>query len=184
MANIGYVRVSTSDQDTALQFDALEQVSCEKIFEDQAYGGKSERPGLLKCLAYLRENDTLVVWRLDRLGRSLKDLIRQINELEEQGIGFRPLTESIDTTTSEGKLVFHIFGAMAEFERKLISERTKAGLEAARKRGRKGWRKRKLSDQQVEAMKNMYEGKEHSLAEIGEMFGVSKGTVYAWVKRK
>ncbi len=131
---------------------------------------------------FLREGDTLIVWRLDRLGRSLKDLIAKITELEERGIGFRSLTESIDTTTAGGKLVFHIFGAMAEFERNLISERTKAGLEAARKRGRKGGRKRKLSDEQVEAMKKLYESKEHSLQEIGDMFGVSKGTVYTWVK--
>ena len=109
-----------------------------------------------KCLEYLRPGDTLVVWRLDRLGRSLKDLIHQINTLEESGIGFRSITESIDTTTAGGKLVFHIFGAMAEFERNLISERTKAGLEAARKRGRKGGRKRVVKDEQVKMMKKMY----------------------------
>jgi len=137
----------------------------------------------LQCLEYLREGDTLVVWRLDRLGRSLKDLISQVTSLEDRGVGFRSITESIDTTTSGGKLVFHIFGAMAEFERNLISERTKAGLEAARKRGRGAGRKRKLSDSQVEAMKKLYDGKEHSLKEIGEMFEVCKATVYKWVKK-
>jgi len=182
MANIGYVRVSTSEQDTTLQRDALEQIECEKIFEDQISGTVEDRAGLSKCLEYLREGDTLVVWRLDRLGRSLKDLISQVTHLEERGVGFRSITESIDTTTSGGKLVFHIFGAMAEFERNLISERTKAGLEVARKRGRVGGRKRKLSDDQVEAMKKLYDGKEHSLQEIGDIFGVSKGTVYKWVK--
>ncbi len=181
MANIGYVRISTSEQDTTLQRDALEGI-CEKVFEDQVSGTKSERPGLSSCLEYLRDGDTLVVWRLDRLGRSLKDLISQVTSLEERGVGFRSITESIDTTTSGGKLVFHIFGAMAEFERNLISERTKAGLEASRKRGRVGGRKRKLSDDQVEAMKKLYDSKEHSLKEIGDMFGVSKGTVYKWVK--
>ncbi len=182
MANIGYVRVSTSEQDTILQRDALDDVGCIKVFEDVASGAKAERLGLVQCMDYLREGDTLIVWRLDRLGRSLKDLIAQITELEERGIGFRSITESIDTTTAGGKLVFHIFGAMAEFERNLISERTKAGLAAARKRGRKGGRKRKLTDEQVAAMKKLYESKEHSLQVIGDMFSVSKGTVYKWIK--
>jgi DNA invertase Pin-like site-specific DNA recombinase len=183
MANIGYMRISTSDQDMRMQRDALEEVRCDKIFEDISSGAQAERLGLVQCMEYLREGDTLIVWRLDRLGRSLKDLIAKVSELEERKIGFRSITESIDTTTAGGKLVFHIFGAMAEFERNLISERTKAGLEAARKRGRKGGRKRKLTDRQVEAMKKLYDGKEHSLQEIGDMFGVSKGTVYKWVKR-
>ncbi len=138
MAEIGYVRVSTNEQDTALQRDAL--VNCAKIFEDRISGAERNRPGLEECLAYLRSGDTLVVWRLDRLGRSLRDLIDQVQELETRSVGFRSITEQIDTTSSGGKLVFHIFGAMAEFERNLISERTKAGLEAARKRGRKGGR--------------------------------------------
>ncbi len=182
MANIGYVRVSTNDQETNLQMDALKATQCRKVFTDIASGAKTDRPGLQECMEYLREGDTLVVWRLDRLGRSLKDLIQKITELENDGIGFRSITESIDTTTAGGKLVFHIFGAMAEFERNLISERTKAGLEAARKRGRVGGRKRKLTDEQVVAMKRLYESKKHSLQEIGSMFGVSKGTVYKWVK--
>lgn len=180
MADIGYVRVSTSEQDTALQRDAL--VGCAKIFEDTVSGAKRDRPGLDGCLSYLREGDTLCVWRLDRLGRSLKDLIERVTELEARGVGFRSVTEQIDTTSSGGKLVFHIFGAMAEFERNLISERTKAGLAAARKRGRVGGRKPKLTEQQKEAVRELYRKKELSLREIGEMFGVSKGTVYSVVR--
>jgi DNA invertase Pin-like site-specific DNA recombinase len=182
MSKIGYARISTTDQELHLQNDELEKVGCKKIFKDTISGAKSEREGLTDCLNYLREGDTLVVWKLDRLGRSLKDLIAQITKLEELGVGFYSITENIDTTTAGGKLVFHIFGAMAEFERNLISERTKAGLEAARKRGRKGGRRRKLTDDQVEAMKKIYNEKEKSLQEIGEIFGVSKGTVYKWVK--
>jgi len=181
MAEIGYVRVSTNEQDTALQRDAL--VKCEKIFEDRISGTKADRAGLTECLAYLRPGDTLVVWRLDRLGRSLRDLIDRIAELDARGVGFRSITEQIDTTSSGGKLVFHIFGAMAEFERNLISERTKAGLEAARKRGRKGGRKPKLTDDQREAVRVLYAQKEKSLADIGKMFGVSKGTIYGAIKR-
>ncbi len=182
MSNIGYMRISTNDQDTALQRDALENLGCSKIFEDTSSGAKAERPGLTKCLEFLREGDTLVVWRLDRLGRSLKDLIKQINDLENRGVGFHSITENIDTTTAGGKLVFHIFGAMAEFERNLISERTKAGLAAARKRGRKGGRKPSVTPEQAKAMQKLWDSKEHSLQEIGEMFSVSKWTVRNWVK--
>jgi DNA invertase Pin-like site-specific DNA recombinase len=163
MAKIGYARVSTTDQELHLQNDELEKAGCSKIFKDTVSGAKSEREGLSECFNYLRAGDTLVVWKLDRLGRSLKDLIAQITKLEVLGAGFYSITENIDTTTAGGKLVFHIFGAMAEFERNLISERTKAGLEAARKRGRKGGRKRKLTDSQVEAMKKIYNEKEKSL---------------------
>ncbi len=147
-------------------------------------GAERNRPGLEECLAYLREGDTLVVWRLDRLGRSLRDLLDRVQELETRNVGFRSITEAIDTTSSGGKLVFHIFGAMAEFERNLISERTKAGLEAARKRGRKGGRKPKLTDDQREAVKVLYAQKKKSLAEIGEMFSVSKWTIHTVVKTK
>jgi len=182
MAEIGYVRVSTNEQDTALQRDAL--AKCAKIFEDVISGAERNRPGLEECLAYLRSGDTLVVWRLVRLGRSLRDLIDRIAELEARGVGFRSITENIDTTSSGGKLVFHIFGAMAEFERNLISERTKAGLEAARKRGRKGGRKPKVSAKQIETMKKLYAEKTLSLAEIAEQFGVVKGTVHRYVKAK
>ena len=141
MALIGYARVSTAEQDTALQTDALNKAGCDRIFEDTISGVKADRPGLAAALAYLREGDALVVWRLDRLGRSLPHLIDTISALEARGVGFRSLTESIDTTTSGGRLIFHVFGALGQFERDLIRERTKAGLSAAAARGRKGGRK-------------------------------------------
>ena len=134
---IGYARVSTHDQTLALQQDALTKAGCNKIFTDKASGAKTERKGLDEALNYVRKGDTLVVWRLDRLGRSLPHLITTMTALEERGIGFKSLTENIDTTTSGGKLIFHIFGALAEFERNLIRERTQAGLTAARARGKK-----------------------------------------------
>ena len=141
MALIGYARVSTVEQDTALQTDALRKAGCERVFEDTASGAKSDRPGLAATLAYLRDGDVLAVWRLDRLGRSLPHLIETIGALEARGVGFRSLTESIDTTTPGGRLIFHVFGALGQFERDLIRERTKAGLCAAAARGRKGGRK-------------------------------------------
>ena len=141
MALIGYARVSTAEQDTALQTDALRKAGCERVFEDTASGAKSDRLGVAAALAYLRDGDVLVVWRLDRLGRSLPHLIETIGALEARGVGFRSLTESIDTTTPGGRLIFHVFGALGQFERDLIRERTKAGLSAAAARGRKGGRK-------------------------------------------
>src|SRR5436190_14072246 len=137
---IGYARVSTQDQTLDLQTDALNNAGCEKIFKDTTGGAKSERPGLQEAMNHLRAGDTLVVWRLDRLGRTLKHLIATITDLNEQGIGFKSLQEQMDTTTSGGKLIFHIFGALAEFEREVIRERTRAGLQAARARGRFGGR--------------------------------------------
>src|SRR5919201_955449 len=142
--NIGYARVSTQDQTLDLQKDALTKAGCERLFSDTASGASTERKGLEQALGQLREGDTLVVWRLDRLGRSLPHLIETVTALEQRGIGFRSLTESIDTTTSGGKLIFHIFGALAEFERNLIRERTLAGLAAARARGRSGGRPKVL----------------------------------------
>lgn len=141
MALIGYARVSTTEQDTALQTDALNKAGCDRIFEDTISGVKADRPGLASALTYVRKGDALVVWRLDRLGRSLPHLIETISALEARGVGFRSLTESIDTTTSGGRLIFHVFGALGQFERDLIRERTKAGLSAAAARGRKGGRK-------------------------------------------
>lgn len=141
MALIGYARVSTAEQDTALQTDALRNAGCEWVFEDTASGAKADRPGLADALAYLRDGDVLVVWRLDRLGRSLPHLIETVGKLEARGVGFRSLTENIDTTTPGGRLIFHVFGALGQFERDLIRERTKAGLTAAAARGRKGGRK-------------------------------------------
>jgi DNA invertase Pin-like site-specific DNA recombinase len=142
---IGYARVSTQDQTLALQQDALEKIGCAKIFTDTASGAKQERKGLDDALNYVREGDTLVVWRLDRFGRSLKDLIERITHLNNRQIGLKSLTENIDTATSGGKLVFHLFGALAEFERDIIRERTQAGLTAARARGRKGGRPKALT---------------------------------------
>ena len=135
---VGYARVSTAGQDFTLQKDALRQAGCQRLFEDVASGVKAARPGLAEALDYMRGGDTLVVWRLDRLGRSLSHLIEVVRELDDDGIGFRSLREHVDTTTTGGKLVFHVFGALAEFERELIRERTSAGLKAARARGRVG----------------------------------------------
>src|ERR1700674_49036 len=134
----GYARISTDDQTLALQEDALQKAGCERLCKDIASGAKAERPGLAKAMEQLRAGDTLVVWRLDRLGRSLQHLIETLTDLDTRGIGFKSLTEAIDTTTPGGKLIFHIFGALAEFERELIRERTNAGLAAARARGRTG----------------------------------------------
>src|SRR5512132_4175640 len=142
---IGYARVSTSDQTLDLQKDVLEKAGCSKIFTDTASGAKAERIGLDEALNYVRSGDTLVVWKLDRLGRSLPHLIETITGLNNRGIGFKSITEAIDTTTSGGKLIFHIFGALAEFERDIIRERTQAGLNAARSRGRKGGRPKSLT---------------------------------------
>jgi len=141
MALIGYARISTADQKLALQHDALNAAACERIFDDHASGAKADRPGLAEALAYLRAGDTLVVWKLDRLGRSMSHLIENVGALALRGVGFRSLTEQIDTTTSGGMLVFNIFGSLAQFERDLIRERTNAGLKAARERGSLGGRR-------------------------------------------
>src|SRR6266446_7757061 len=146
---IGYARVSTQDQTLDLQTDALKQAGCEKIFTDTTSGTKSERPGLQEAMNHLRAGDTLVVWRLDRLGRTLKHLIATITDLSDKGIGFKSLQENMDTTTSGGRLIFHIFGSLAEFEREVIKERTVAGLQAARARGRLGGRPKALNPKQV-----------------------------------
>src|SRR5919202_587074 len=180
--NIGYARVSTDEQNLDLQRDALKKADCKKIFEDQVSGTKDRRPGLEDALSHLREGDTLVVWRLDRLGRSLRHLIDTVTSLAAEGIGFKSLTESIDTTTSGGKLVFHIFGALAEFEREIIRERTKAGLDAARSRGRKGGPKHKLTPKQVEIVRQLYKDKSPSLEEICDSFGISRVTLWRYVK--
>jgi DNA invertase Pin-like site-specific DNA recombinase len=163
---IGYARVSTHDQSLALQQDALLKVGCNKLFTDTASGAKTERRGLDEALNYVRSGDTLVVWRLDRLGRSLPHLIATMTDLEERGIGFKSLTENIDTTTSGGKLIFHIFGALAEFERNLIRERTTAGLTAARARGRKGGRPNGLTARQRSIAQSLYDDPKTSIPEI------------------
>src|ERR1700709_204273 len=163
---IGYARVSTFEQILDLQRDALTAVKCDRIFTDTMSGSRSDRPGLEQALDYLREGDVLVVWRLDRLGRSLKYRIELITALNERGIGFRSLTEQIDTTTSGGKLIFHVFGALAEFERDIIRERTQAGLQAARARGRHGGRPRRLDEKKIKMMQALYADKNNSVEEI------------------
>jgi DNA invertase Pin-like site-specific DNA recombinase len=178
---IGYARVSTHDQTLAFQQDALHKAGCTKIFTDTASGARAERKGLDEALNYVRAGDTLVVWRLDRLGRSLPHLISTMTDLEERGIGFKSLTENIDTTTSGGKLIFHIFGALAEFERNLIRERTQPGLTAARARGRRGGRRKVLTGKQLEIARDLYE-KRHPIAEICRTLKVSRATLYRSIK--
>ena len=178
MALIGYVRVSTAEQNTALQTDALRKAGCKRVFEDTVSGVKADRPGLTAVLAYLRDGDVLTVWRLDRLGRSLPHLIETIGALEARGVGFRSLSESIDTTTSGGRLIFHVFGALGQFERDLIRERTRAGLEAARIRGRKGGRPTKLDEKQVKEVRRLYESKTVTVDQIAAMMGVGRSTIY------
>ena len=175
---VGYARVSTIDQNLELQRDALEGAGCEQIFEDHISGAKTDRPGWRQAHDVLREGDTLVVWRLDRLGRSLKHLIDTVTDLDERGVGFKSLQESIDTTTSGGRLIFHVFGALAQFERELIQERTRAGLEAARARGRHGGRPRKLTGKQVATARHLLEDPNQRVAEVAEMLGVSRSTLY------
>ena len=179
---VGYARVSTNEQDLSLQLDALKEAGCEKTYKDQVSGAQAERPGLQEALHYLRNGDTLVVWRLDRLGRSLKHLIETVNDLEERGIGFKSLQESIDTTTSSGRLIFHIFGALAEFERNLIRERTQAGLEAARARGRKGGRPKALDAKKAELLYELYDSKKHTVKEISAVMGISRPTLYSYLR--
>ena len=175
---IGYARVSTQDQNPQLQLDALEKAGCERIFEEKASGAQRERPALKEALTFLRKGDTLVVWKLDRLARSLRQLIDTIEALEERGIGFRSVTESIDTTTSGGRLVFHIFGALAEFERSIIRERTTAGLASARARGRLGGRPRAMSPDDIAVAKTLLANPEISVKEIARRQGVSVSTLY------
>src|ERR1700677_5164555 len=179
---IGYARVSTAEQNLDLQRDAPKRAGCEKIIEDTASGGKMHRSGLERVQELLGPGDVLAVWRLDRLGRSLRHLIDLMAELEDQGIGFQSVTESIDTTTPGGKLVFHIFGALAEFERNLIRERTHAGLEAARARGKKGGRRKKLGEKQRAVAVDLYHQKKHTIDEICKTVGISRPTLYGYVR--
>jgi DNA invertase Pin-like site-specific DNA recombinase len=178
---IGYARVSTHDQTLNLQRDALQQAGCDKIFTDTASGAKTERKGLDAALTYVRKGDTLVGWRLDRLGRSLPHLITTMTSLEERGIGFKSLTENIDTTTSGGKLIFHIFGALAEFERNLIRERTTAGLTAARARGKRGGRPQALTVRQLGIARELYK-KRYPIAEICRTLKISRATLYRYIR--
>src|SRR5690349_21158711 len=183
--DIGYARVSTGEQTLDLQLDALHKAGCGKIYQEMASGAKADRPVLDEALRYLRAGDTLVVWRLDRLGRSLKHLIAVVAELAERGIGFKSLTEQIDTTTSGGKLVFHVFGALAEFERELIQERTHAGLAAARARGRVGGRPKKLAEpKQLALARALYDGGQTDIATICRTLGISRATLYRALKEQ
>ncbi len=180
---IGYARVSTGDQTLDLQKDALAVAGCGQVFTDVTSGAKSSRPGIDAALDYVRAGDTIVVWRLDRLGRSLQHLIDTVNGLEARGVGFRSLTESIDTTTPGGKLIFHIFASLAEFERALIQERTNAGLAAARARGRLGGRPKKLIDpKKIALAKRLHAGRKTDIATICQTLGISKATLYRILK--
>lgn len=174
---VGYARISTDEQNLALQLDALHESGCERVYQDTGSGSLKHRPELDACLDYLRAGDTLVVWRLDRLGRGLKHLIDAIEQLHERQIGFRSLTEQIDTTTPGGRLQFHIFGALAEFEREIIRERTRAGLAAARARGRLGGRPVVITEDKLAAAQLMRRDKRPMQA-IAKTLGVSRATLY------
>ncbi len=183
---IGYARVSTQDQTLDLQTDALTQAGCEKIFTDTMSGAKAERPGLQDAMHHLRAGDTLVVWRLDRLGRTLKHLIATVTELSDQTTGFMSLQEHIDTTTSGGKLIFHIFGALAEFEREIIRERTNAGLQAARARGRMGGRPtlQSLDPKKVALAKTLHDDQKVPVSVICAQLQIGRSTLYRYLKEE
>jgi DNA invertase Pin-like site-specific DNA recombinase len=180
---IGYARVSTNDQTLDLQLDALKRAGCERVYEDKASGAKIAREGLQAALDTLRAGDTLVVWRLDRLGRTLKQLIDLITELHARDVGFKSLQEQLDTTSSTGTLIFHIFGALSEHERNVTRERTYAGLEAARARGRRGGRPKVLTAKQVALARSLYESREHSIADICDTLHISRAALYKYLKQ-
>lgn len=178
---IGYARVSTDDQDLRLQLDALQRAGCERVFSDKASGAKADRAGLTEALDYARAGDTLTVWRIDRLGRSLSQLIDLVGRLKATGVHLCSLQEHIDTTTAGGELVFHVFAAMAQFERALIKERTMAGLEAARARGRKGGRPR-LDAQKIKAIQSVAKDKAADVSAACKVLGVSRASFYRYAK--
>jgi DNA invertase Pin-like site-specific DNA recombinase len=184
MAKIGYVRVSKHEQNKDLQIDALKEAGCEKIFTDEMSGSKGDRKGLGEILAYVRPGDTFVVWKLDRAGRSLKNLIELLNALKHMEVEFVSLTEKIDTTTAGGKLIFHMTGAFAEFERDLIRERTRAGLAAARARGRNGGRPRAIRNGKATLARRLYDDKSNSIDDICETLGVSRSTLYRYMREE
>src|SRR5215218_516910 len=179
---VGYVRVSRQDQNPDLQRREVEAAGCEKIFEEKVSSRKERRPVLQEALDYVRPGDVLVVWRLDRLGRSLKELIELVGDLQERGVEFKSLRESLDTTTPGGKLIFHVFASIAEFERDIIRERTMEGLEAARARGRKGGRKRAMDEKKVALASAMLKERSNSVGDICEALGVSRSTLYRYVR--
>jgi DNA invertase Pin-like site-specific DNA recombinase len=176
--NIGYARVSTDDQKLDLQMDALQNAGCNEIYQDVASGAKVQRTGLDKAVQYIRSGDTLVVWKLDRLGRSLKHLIDVVNDLNSRGVFFKSIRENIDTSNSGGKLTFHLFGALAEFERDIISERTMAGLAAARARGRVGGRPTVMNEQKIKLAKQLMSNPSNNANEVAKTLGVSRATLY------
>lgn len=175
---IGYARVSTDDQVLDLQLDALRGHGIETIYQEHASGKSTARPELDNCLKALRAGDTLVVWRLDRLGRNLADLVQIVTSLEARGVGFESLSEQINTTSTAGKLVFHIFASLAEFERNLIRERTVAGLKAARARGKNGGRPKKLSEKEIAMVRALMANRENKVGDIAKQFGVDRSTLY------
>ena len=179
---IGYARVSTQEQNLDLQKDALNAAGCERLFTDTASGAKADRPGLTAALEQCRPGDTLVVWKLDRLGRSLPHLVETVRELIERGVGFKSLREAIDTTTSGGKLIFHIFASLAEFERDIIRERTNAGLTAARARGRVGGRPKGVDEKKRKAALALKSNLDYSIKEICEIVGISRNTYYKYTR--
>lgn len=179
---IGYARVSTDDQHLDLQRDALVAAGCHTIYEEKVSGKSADRPELNNCLKALRPGDTLVVWRLDRLGRSLKDLIDIVSDLEKKKVNFNSLTERVETESAAGKLIFHLFGALSEFERNIIRERTKAGIAAARMRGRKGGRKPSLDQSKIKEVKALMSDPTIKVATIAKRYGVSRATLYKYAK--
>lgn len=180
---IGYARVSTQDQNLELQIDALTKAGCKKIFDDKISGSRAERPGLAKALEMLREDDTLVVWKLDRLGRSVKNLVNLVGELHKQGVQFKSLTDAIDTGTPSGRFFFHVMASLAEMERELTVERTRAGLEVARQLGRKGGRKRQMTDSKIESAKKLLANGVPP-RDVAKNLGVSVPTLYRWIPAK
>ena len=176
----GYARVSTQDQNLDLQVQALKEAGCERIYEDRMTGTRADRPGLMELLSQLRESDMLVTWKLDRIGRGLKDLVDLIGDMEQRGVQFQSLTEAINTSTPSGRMIFHVIGAMAQMERELIVERTQAGLRAARKRGIVGGRKRKMTPTKVQSAKQLLMIGTPP-REVASSLGVSLPTLYRWV---
>ena len=184
---IGYARVSTKEQSLHLQEDALKKAGCEKIYSEKIGSGKADRPKLNEMMGQVREGDVIVVWKLDRLGRSLRDLVNLIAALQEQDVGFQSLQDNIDTTTPTGKLTFHLFAALAEFERDIIRARTNAGLEAARARGRQGGRPKGLSQKakdKARLAESLYNEKERSIAEICDYLSISRPTLYRYLRSR
>ena len=182
---IGYARVSTREQDLSLQLDALRLEGCKQIFQEKISGSKADRPELRKMINTLREGDIIVTWKLDRLGRSIRDLINLVSEIQEKGAGLKSLQDSVDTTTPHGKLTFHLFAALAEFEKDIIRERTKAGLEAARARGRKGGRPKGISKQALNKVliaQALYKKQNMSISEICRHIGIARSTFYKYLK--